>query len=177
MWYRASVRHQCWPWLPAGGRTTWSMERVRGSRDSACPWAKLADSGCWVVKQPPSLCGSPQPQPVPNRTGAWVRVCPEDGDQKRELATALLPNSHPCGAQHGPLHLKISKNIAQLTKIGHLQDLVRKSEQDLGSAEGVFGSLQDSQERLQNRLEERLAKGDQGLSCCSCKLQMMQLKG
>ncbi|XP_054414055.2 protein FAM184A isoform X2 [Pongo abelii] len=38
-------------------------------------------------------------------------------------------------------------------EIGHLQDLVRKSEQGLGSAEGLIASLQDSQERLQNELD------------------------
>jgi hypothetical protein len=36
-----------------------------------------------------------------------------------------------------------------------LQDLVRKGEQGLGSVEGVFGSLQDSRERLQNELDLR----------------------
>uniref|UniRef100_A0A2K5YP32 Family with sequence similarity 184 member A n=1 Tax=Mandrillus leucophaeus TaxID=9568 RepID=A0A2K5YP32_MANLE len=38
-------------------------------------------------------------------------------------------------------------------EIGRLQDLVRKSEQGLGSAEGLIASLQDSQERLQNELD------------------------
>ncbi|XP_009450181.2 protein FAM184A isoform X3 [Pan troglodytes] len=38
-------------------------------------------------------------------------------------------------------------------EIGHLQDMVRKSEQGLGSAEGLIASLQDSQERLQNELD------------------------
>ncbi|XP_036780956.2 protein FAM184A isoform X4 [Manis pentadactyla] len=42
-------------------------------------------------------------------------------------------------------------------EIDHLQDLVRKSKQGLGSAEGLIASLQDSQERLQNELD--LAKG------------------
>ncbi|XP_073931669.1 protein FAM184A isoform X3 [Castor canadensis] len=42
-------------------------------------------------------------------------------------------------------------------EIGRLQDLVRKSEQGLGSAEGLIASLQDSQERLQNELD--LTKG------------------
>nr|XP_020030239.1 protein FAM184A-like [Castor canadensis] len=42
-------------------------------------------------------------------------------------------------------------------QIGRLQDLVRKSEQGLGSAEGLIASLQDSQERLQNELD--LTKG------------------
>ncbi|PNJ30001.1 FAM184A isoform 5 [Pongo abelii] len=41
----------------------------------------------------------------------------------------------------------------QKKEIGHLQDLVRKSEQGLGSAEGLIASLQDSQERLQNELD------------------------
>uniref|UniRef100_A0A8C5VIQ9 Family with sequence similarity 184 member A n=1 Tax=Microcebus murinus TaxID=30608 RepID=A0A8C5VIQ9_MICMU len=40
----------------------------------------------------------------------------------------------------------------KLNTIGRLQDLVRKSEQGLGSAEGLIASLQDSQERLQNEL-------------------------
>lgn len=43
------------------------------------------------------------------------------------------------------------------SQIDHLQDLVRKSKQGLGSAEGLIASLQDSQERLQNELD--LAKG------------------
>ncbi|XP_008833995.1 protein FAM184A isoform X2 [Nannospalax galili] len=38
-------------------------------------------------------------------------------------------------------------------EIGRLQDLVRKSEQGLGSAEGLIASLQDSQERLQSELD------------------------
>ncbi|XP_032130813.1 protein FAM184A isoform X3 [Sapajus apella] len=38
-------------------------------------------------------------------------------------------------------------------EIGRLQDLVKKSEQGLGSAEGVIASLQESQERLQNELD------------------------
>nr|XP_045247545.1 protein FAM184A isoform X5 [Macaca fascicularis] len=38
-------------------------------------------------------------------------------------------------------------------EIGRLQDLVRKSEQGLGSAEGLIASLQDSQERLQTELD------------------------
>lgn len=42
-------------------------------------------------------------------------------------------------------------------EIGRLQDLVRKSEQGLGSAEGLISSLQDSQERLQSELD--LTKG------------------
>nr|XP_034380415.1 protein FAM184A isoform X5 [Arvicanthis niloticus] len=42
-------------------------------------------------------------------------------------------------------------------EIGRLQDLVRKSEQGLGSAEGLIASLQDSQERLQSELD--LTKG------------------
>lgn len=42
-------------------------------------------------------------------------------------------------------------------QIGRLQDLVSKSEQGLGSAEGLIVSLQDSQERLQNELA--LTKG------------------
>ncbi|KAK2114261.1 hypothetical protein P7K49_008527, partial [Saguinus oedipus] len=37
--------------------------------------------------------------------------------------------------------------------IGRLQDLVKKSEQGLGSAEGVIASLQESQERLQSELD------------------------
>uniref|UniRef100_A0A8D2JWJ8 Family with sequence similarity 184 member A n=1 Tax=Theropithecus gelada TaxID=9565 RepID=A0A8D2JWJ8_THEGE len=41
----------------------------------------------------------------------------------------------------------------QKKEIGRLQDLVRKSEQGLGSAEGLIASLQDSQERLQNELD------------------------
>ncbi|KAI2543650.1 family with sequence similarity 184 member A [Homo sapiens] len=41
----------------------------------------------------------------------------------------------------------------QKKEIGHLQDMVRKSEQGLGSAEGLIASLQDSQERLQNELD------------------------
>ncbi|KAM4865914.1 protein FAM184A isoform 3-T4 [Thomomys bottae] len=43
-------------------------------------------------------------------------------------------------------------NIAH-QEIGRLQDLVRKSEQGLGSAEGLIASLQDSQERLQTELD------------------------
>ncbi|XP_055455439.1 protein FAM184A isoform X6 [Psammomys obesus] len=42
-------------------------------------------------------------------------------------------------------------------EIGRLQDLVKKSEQGLGSAEGLISSLQDSQERLQDELD--LTKG------------------
>eukprot|EP00073_Rattus_norvegicus_P054873 XP_017457307.1 PREDICTED: protein FAM184A isoform X8 [Rattus norvegicus] len=42
-------------------------------------------------------------------------------------------------------------------EIDRLQDLVRKSEQGLGSAEGLIASLQDSQERLQSELD--LTKG------------------
>ncbi|XP_031202401.1 protein FAM184A isoform X2 [Mastomys coucha] len=42
-------------------------------------------------------------------------------------------------------------------EIGRLQDLIRKSEQGLGSAEGLIASLQDSQERLQCELD--LTKG------------------
>uniref|UniRef100_G3TZE1 Family with sequence similarity 184 member A n=2 Tax=Elephantidae TaxID=9780 RepID=G3TZE1_LOXAF len=42
-------------------------------------------------------------------------------------------------------------------EVDHLQDLVRQSEQGLGSAEGLIASLQDSQERLQNELD--LTKG------------------
>lgn len=42
-------------------------------------------------------------------------------------------------------------------QIGRLQDLVRKSEQGLGSAEGLIASLQDTQGRLQNELD--LTKG------------------
>ncbi|XP_012888230.1 PREDICTED: protein FAM184A [Dipodomys ordii] len=42
-------------------------------------------------------------------------------------------------------------------EIGRLQDLVRKSEQGLGSAEGLIASLQDSQGRLQKELD--LTKG------------------
>ncbi|XP_036173837.1 protein FAM184A isoform X6 [Myotis myotis] len=38
-------------------------------------------------------------------------------------------------------------------EVGRLQDLVRKSEQGLGSAEGLIASLQDSQGRLQNELD------------------------
>nr|KAF6505073.1 family with sequence similarity 184 member A [Rousettus aegyptiacus] len=49
------------------------------------------------------------------------------------------------------------KRKATCGKIGRLQDLVRKSEQGLGSAEGLIASLQDSQERLQNELD--LTKG------------------
>ncbi|XP_019484875.1 PREDICTED: protein FAM184A [Hipposideros armiger] len=45
----------------------------------------------------------------------------------------------------------------ELEKIGCLQELVRKSEQGLGSAEGLIASLQDSQGRLQNELD--LTKG------------------
>uniref|UniRef100_A0A2K5WVR7 Family with sequence similarity 184 member A n=1 Tax=Macaca fascicularis TaxID=9541 RepID=A0A2K5WVR7_MACFA len=41
----------------------------------------------------------------------------------------------------------------QKKEIGRLQDLVRKSEQGLGSAEGLIASLQDSQERLQTELD------------------------
>uniref|UniRef100_A0A2K6TXS8 Family with sequence similarity 184 member A n=1 Tax=Saimiri boliviensis boliviensis TaxID=39432 RepID=A0A2K6TXS8_SAIBB len=41
----------------------------------------------------------------------------------------------------------------QNKEIGRLQDLVKKSEQGLGSAEGVIASLQESQERLQNELD------------------------
>uniref|UniRef100_A0A2K6M7H4 Family with sequence similarity 184 member A n=1 Tax=Rhinopithecus bieti TaxID=61621 RepID=A0A2K6M7H4_RHIBE len=41
----------------------------------------------------------------------------------------------------------------QKKEIGRLQDLVRKSEQGLGSAEGLIASLRDSQERLQNELD------------------------
>ncbi|TEA30354.1 hypothetical protein DBR06_SOUSAS17110009 [Sousa chinensis] len=44
-----------------------------------------------------------------------------------------------------------------ITYIGHLQEMVSKSEQGLGSAEGLIASLQDSQERLQNELD--LTKG------------------
>ncbi|XP_016054205.1 PREDICTED: protein FAM184A isoform X3 [Miniopterus natalensis] len=42
-------------------------------------------------------------------------------------------------------------------EVGRLQDLVRKSEQGLGSAEGLIAGLQGSQERLQNELD--LTKG------------------
>ncbi|XP_069871432.1 protein FAM184A isoform X2 [Dipodomys merriami] len=42
-------------------------------------------------------------------------------------------------------------------EIGRLQDMVRKSEQGLGSAEGLIASLQDSQGRLQKELD--LTKG------------------
>ncbi|XP_052020233.1 protein FAM184A [Apodemus sylvaticus] len=42
-------------------------------------------------------------------------------------------------------------------EIGRLQDLVKKSEQGLGSAEGLIASLQDSQGRLQSELD--LTKG------------------
>nr|XP_045014983.1 protein FAM184A isoform X6 [Jaculus jaculus] len=38
-------------------------------------------------------------------------------------------------------------------EIGRLQNLVRKSEQGLGSAEGLIASLQDSQNRLQSELD------------------------
>lgn len=42
-------------------------------------------------------------------------------------------------------------------QIGRLQDLVRKSEQGLGSAEDLIASLQDTQGRLQYELD--LTKG------------------
>uniref|UniRef100_A0A8D0U836 Family with sequence similarity 184 member A n=1 Tax=Sus scrofa TaxID=9823 RepID=A0A8D0U836_PIG len=45
----------------------------------------------------------------------------------------------------------------EMEDIGRLQDIVSKSEQGLGSAEGLIASLQDSQDRLQNELE--LTKG------------------
>uniref|UniRef100_A0A2K5L7A0 Family with sequence similarity 184 member A n=1 Tax=Cercocebus atys TaxID=9531 RepID=A0A2K5L7A0_CERAT len=53
---------------------------------------------------------------------------------------------------------KIGRNCKTIllfyyNEIGRLQDLVRKSEQGLGSAEGLIASLQDSQERLQNELD------------------------
>uniref|UniRef100_A0A667GD38 Family with sequence similarity 184 member A n=1 Tax=Lynx canadensis TaxID=61383 RepID=A0A667GD38_LYNCA len=55
------------------------------------------------------------------------------------------------------VHSNAVKDKKKLQAIGRLQDLVRKSEQGLGSAEGLIASLQDSQERLQNELD--LTKG------------------
>lgn len=40
-----------------------------------------------------------------------------------------------------------------LLQMGRLQDLVRKSEQGLGNAEGHISSLQENQEILQKELE------------------------
>uniref|UniRef100_A0A8C4LM38 Family with sequence similarity 184 member A n=1 Tax=Equus asinus TaxID=9793 RepID=A0A8C4LM38_EQUAS len=55
------------------------------------------------------------------------------------------------------VHSNAIKDKKKLQMIGRLQDLVRKREQGLGSAEGLIASLQDSQERLQNELD--LTKG------------------
>ncbi|KAH0517701.1 Protein FAM184A [Microtus ochrogaster] len=55
------------------------------------------------------------------------------------------------------VHSNASRDKKKLQVIGRLQDLVRKSEQGLGSAEGLIASLQDSQERLQSELD--LTKG------------------
>ncbi|KAK2506169.1 hypothetical protein MC885_013403, partial [Smutsia gigantea] len=55
------------------------------------------------------------------------------------------------------VHSNAIRDKKKLQMIGHLQDLIRKSEQGLGSAEGLIASLQDSQERLQNELD--LTKG------------------
>ncbi|ELW48798.1 Protein FAM184A [Tupaia chinensis] len=55
------------------------------------------------------------------------------------------------------VHSNAIRDKKKLQVIGRLQDLVRKSEQGLGSAEGLIASLQDSQERLQNELD--LTKG------------------
>ncbi|KAK1337987.1 hypothetical protein QTO34_001091 [Cnephaeus nilssonii] len=55
------------------------------------------------------------------------------------------------------VHSNAIRDKKKLQMVGRLQDLVRKSEQGLGSAEGLIASLQDSQERLQNELD--LTKG------------------
>uniref|UniRef100_A0A5F9CYS6 Protein FAM184A/B N-terminal domain-containing protein n=1 Tax=Oryctolagus cuniculus TaxID=9986 RepID=A0A5F9CYS6_RABIT len=55
------------------------------------------------------------------------------------------------------VHSNAIRDKKKLQMIGRLQDLVSKSEQGLGSAEGLIVSLQDSQERLQNELD--LTKG------------------
>lgn len=51
--------------------------------------------------------------------------------------------------EYNVVYWKYSINL----QISRLQDLVRKSEQGLGSAEGLIASLQDSQERLQSELD------------------------
>ncbi|XP_008581416.1 PREDICTED: protein FAM184A isoform X3 [Galeopterus variegatus] len=51
------------------------------------------------------------------------------------------------------VHSNAIRDKKKLQMIGHLQDLVRKSEQGLGSAEGLIAGLQDLQERLQNELD------------------------
>nr|XP_045014980.1 protein FAM184A isoform X3 [Jaculus jaculus] len=51
------------------------------------------------------------------------------------------------------VHSNASRDKKKLQMIGRLQNLVRKSEQGLGSAEGLIASLQDSQNRLQSELD------------------------
>uniref|UniRef100_A0A671G428 Family with sequence similarity 184 member A n=1 Tax=Rhinolophus ferrumequinum TaxID=59479 RepID=A0A671G428_RHIFE len=51
------------------------------------------------------------------------------------------------------VHSNAIRDKKKLQMIGCLQNLVKKSEQGLGSAEGLIASLQDSQERLQNELD------------------------
>uniref|UniRef100_A0A5F4VZ79 Family with sequence similarity 184 member A n=1 Tax=Callithrix jacchus TaxID=9483 RepID=A0A5F4VZ79_CALJA len=51
------------------------------------------------------------------------------------------------------VHSNAIRDKKKLQMICRLQDLVKKSEQGLGSAEGVIASLRESQERLQNELD------------------------
>lgn len=62
----------------------------------------------------------------------------------------------PWGWCHPAFVQRIKKHSVH-SQIGRLQDLVKKSEQGLGSAEGLIASLQDSQGRLQSELD--LTKG------------------
>ncbi|KAF4025099.1 hypothetical protein G4228_017107 [Cervus hanglu yarkandensis] len=69
---------------------------------------------------------------------------------------------------------KLDSANQEASTIGRLQEMVSKSEQGLGSAEGLIASLQDSQERLQNELDltkGRLKETKDALSNVESKLE------
>ncbi|XP_023570007.1 protein FAM184A isoform X1 [Octodon degus] len=102
-----------------------------------------------------------------------LRVELEEQHKKEKLALEEDKNQlqRELEDQKEALEAKLSTATQEVSR---LQDLVRKSEQGLGSAEGLIASLQDSQERLQSELEatkERLRETREALSSVEAELE------